>query len=111
LRLADLQLGGVVHGKVLNRGEGCASIFCGVDANVAHVADVEKTYGISNGFVFRDQSPEGRILDGHIPASEIDHFCTQTAVDPIEGCFTGARVGRRDGRFHYYLGQKEMVTR
>ncbi len=76
--LADLQLGGVVHAELLDGGEGAGS----AKLDVAHVRDVEEADGGADGHVFGD---EAGVLDGHVPAAEVDHLGLVGAVGGVEG--------------------------
>lgn len=87
-------------------------MFGGVDADVAHVANVENPYGAADGIVFGDETAAGRILDGHVPATKIDHFGAQTAVQRVQGRLAKDRICRRSNGFHSDgSGQQEMLAR
>ncbi len=78
VRLAGLELGGVVGGDEIDQLGG----FRPADFDFAHVADVEEADGIADGVVLVD---DAGVLDGHIPAAEIDHFGAESPMDGIEG--------------------------
>ena len=67
LRLADLQSGRVVSRDVIDEGAGLRP----ADFDLAHVADVEQAHGFAHGMVLVE---DAGVLDGHVPAAEIDHF-------------------------------------
>jgi hypothetical protein len=54
-----------------------------VDANIAHVADVEKADRAANGFMFGDETAAGGVLNRHVPATKIHHFGAQTAMQRV----------------------------
>ncbi len=74
MRLSNRQQGSVVHAEMLHGCERPARFVPGPDANVAHVAHVKNANAVSNRFVLRDKSATRRVLDGHVPAAEIDHL-------------------------------------
>jgi len=85
----------------VNGSQGAAVSPRGGNANVAHMANVKNADAGANGLMFGDQPTGGRILNRHIPATEIHHFCAQTAVHGIQRCFTKFGCGGRiDGRLH-----------
>jgi hypothetical protein len=52
------------------------------------MADVEDTDGVADGHVFGDKSTAfaiaaGRVLDGHVPAGEVDHAGTHLAMSGV----------------------------
>jgi hypothetical protein len=49
------------------------------------VADVEKADGGADGEVFGDEAAAwARILDGHVPSAEVDHFGFERAMCGVE---------------------------
>ena len=77
VRLSDLQLGhGVGGGKVDEFGR-----FRSADLDLAHMADIEEADGFADGVVLVDQA---RVLNGHVPAAEVDHFGTTGTVDVVQ---------------------------
>ncbi len=89
--LADLQFAAVVHEQALEGGEGAGA----AELDVAHVGDVEEADGGADGHVLGD---EAGVLDGHVPAAEVDHFGFVAAVGGVEGGFAegGGEVGHAD---------------
>ena len=79
LTLPQFQPGGVIHGDVLNGVQGLRA----VEADVAHVTDIKDTYAGPDGQVFLHQTAKPGVLDGHVPSTEIDHFCPQFAVEGV----------------------------
>src|SRR5262249_51816320 len=55
----------------------------------AHVADVEEPDAVADRVVFLD---DAGVLDGHVPAAEVDHFGPEGAMDGVE------RSGTERGR-------------
>ena len=76
LRLPVLQFRDGVGGGEVHEFHG----FRAANLDLAHVADVEHTYGFAHGMVLID---EARVLDGHVPAAEIDHLRARGAVHLI----------------------------
>ena len=61
------------------------------DFDFAHMGDVEEADGGSDGLVFVEYAG---VLDGHVPAAEVDHFGTGLAGDGVErGGFEGRGSG------------------
>src|ERR1051326_5685637 len=63
-----------------------------MDANIAHMADVENAHGIANCKVFFHQ-PAGAvfgagIFNGHVPSAKIHHLGPQAAMPRIYPGFT-----------------------
>ena len=56
LRLPDRQLRCIIHAEVLDGGERAARSFSGVDADVAHVDDVEHPNASAHCLVFGHQA-------------------------------------------------------
>jgi hypothetical protein len=83
MRLTDLQPGSIVHAEMLDGRESAAGRAAAADPDVAHVTDIENPDARAHCFVFRNQAAGRGVLDGHIPAAEIDHFCAQTAVHGV----------------------------
>src|SRR4029077_1513967 len=83
----------------------------GVDANIPHVADIEKAHAAAYGLVLGDQSSRRRILDRHVPAAKINHFCAQTAVQRIQRSLASFNDCGRVGGFHSDgSGQKSILA-
>ena len=76
LGLAGLEFAGIVHRELLHGGEGAGA----AELDVAHVGDVEEADGGAYGHVFGD---EAGVLDGHVPAAEVDHFGFGGAVGGV----------------------------
>ncbi len=89
VRLAVLQLRDVVGGDEI----GQPGRFRPVDFDLAHVADIEDADGIANGVVLGD---DAGILDGHIPAAEIDHPGAERAMDGVQRRFEERRFGHEE---------------
>src|SRR5882757_4906711 len=103
LRLTDGQLRCVIHRESLNRSQRARP----AKLNIAHVADVEKPHRGADRHVLRG---DAGVLDWHIPASEIDHFGAEPAVDTIERRL--AQSGRGDrirGSRHDEILYREMA--
>ena len=77
VRLADLQLPDAVGGDEIGELRRLRP----ADLDLAHVADIEEPGGGADGVVLVDDSG---VLDGHVPASEIDHFGPQGAMNRIQ---------------------------
>src|SRR5579871_1170150 len=80
---------------MLNCGESAAWRFVAVDPDIAHVADVEDPNAVAHSFVLGHQATARRILDGHIPTAEIDHFRAQFAVKRVQRRSTEFGFGSR----------------
>ena len=80
LRLADGEPGGVVHGNVLNGGQGLRPS----QPDIAHVADVEDAHASPHRVVLGHNAARGRVFDGHFPAVEFDHFGAHLAMNRVE---------------------------
>ena len=100
LRLPNRQFRCVIHAEILNRGERAARSFSGVNADVAHVADVEHPNASAHRLVFRHQAAARRILDRHIPAAEIHHFRAKLPVQRIQRRLAKFSLGRRCDGVH-----------
>ena len=81
MRLAILQFGGIVHGDVLDGGQGAGA----AELDLAHVAHVEEADAGAHGHVLRNEAAAGAwIFDRHVPAAEVDHFRFEGAVRGVE---------------------------
>lgn len=78
LSLAVDEFGDVVRGQAIHKRDGVVT----ADVDLAHVRDVEETGVRSGTEVFFDSA--GGILNGHIPAAEIDHAAAHLAVSVIK---------------------------
>ena len=65
-------------------------------ADVAHVADVEDTHARSHRIVLGHNAARGRVLDGHFPAVEFDHFRAHLAMHRVKRCLADGWRGRLD---------------
>src|ERR1700754_3749517 len=74
LRLAVDEFGDVVRGQPVHKRDSVVT----ADVDLAHVRDVEEAGVRSGTQVFFDSA--GGILNGHIPAAEIDHAAAHLAV-------------------------------
>ena len=101
LRLSDGEARRVVHGDVLDGGEGVGA----GEADVAHMADVEDPHAGANRHVLGDDAPAdgGRIFDRHVPSVELDHAGPEGAMDGIQ---RGLADGRRGGDY----GQRTFLS-
>ena len=113
LRLADLQLCDGVGGDGVGESERIRA----VDLDFTHVADVEQADVLAHGVVLFE---DAGILDGHVPAAEVDHPGAQLTVRRVErgglergcglshGCFRRAdyyfTAGQAAGRVQGGLG-------
>ncbi len=79
--LADGELRGVVHAELLDGGERAGA----AQLDVAHVGDVEEADGGADGSVLGD---DAGVLDGHVPAAEVDHLGLVGAMGGVESGFT-----------------------
>ena len=84
LRLADLQLVDGVGGDEIGELGG----FRPANFDLAHVADIEEADRVAHGVVLVD---DAGVLDGHVPAAEIDHLRAQGAMDRVQGCGAESR--------------------
>ena len=100
MRLTDGEFRRVVHAEVLHRRESASRSLLAANADVAHVADVENPYARANCLMFCDQAASRGILDGHVPAAEIDHFRAQTAVHRVKRRLAKFGDGRSRDGFH-----------
>ena len=50
--------------------------------DLAHVADIEYPDAFPHGVMFLD---DAFILDGHVPAAEVHHFCAHAAMHGVQG--------------------------
>ena len=81
VRLAIFELRGIVHGDVLDGGEGTGA----AELDFAHVADVEETDAGAHGHVLGNEAAAGAgVFDGHVPAAEVDHPGFEGAVRGVE---------------------------
>ncbi len=76
VRLADLQLGGVVGGNIIDELQRIRA----ADFDLAHVADVKNAGGAADGVVLLD---DAGVLHGHVPAAKIDHFGAELTMDRV----------------------------
>ncbi len=93
VRLAVLELRGVVHGDVLDGGERAGA----AELDFAHVAHVEEADAGADGHVLPNQSNAeavagGGVFDRHVPAAEVDHLGFEGAVRRVE-CGFFERLG------------------
>ena len=76
--LAEFQLLDGIGGDVIGQSGG----FGAADLDLAHVADIEDAHGVAHGVVLVD---DAGVLDGHVPAAEIDHPGTEGSMDRVQG--------------------------
>ena len=89
LRLQEVERLGVVGQHVLEEGGGAGT----AQHEAAHVRDVEQAGAAAGGEVLGDDA--GRVLDGHVPAAEVDHPGAGGDVLGVEGrAQEGARRSR-----------------
>ena len=77
LSLALIEPGDGVGGECIGALDRSRS----VNLDLAHVADIEQSDGLADSIVLVD---DAGILDGHVPAAEIDHFGSHLAVYRIQ---------------------------
>ena len=77
LRLAVLEARGAVRSGLLDEVERLGAD----DFELPHVADVEQTNALADGFMLGD---EAGVLDRHVPAAEVDHTRPEGAVNLVE---------------------------
>ena len=90
LRLADGEPRRIVHGNVLNRSQRLRPL----QANIAHVRDVEDANAGANCVVLGNNAARRRIFDRHIPAIEVDHLRAHLAMHGVERGLANGRRGR-----------------
>ncbi len=88
LNLADAQPRGVVARHPLDGGQRVGA----GHLDLAHVADVEQAGPRAHGHVLVD---DAGVLDGHVPAAELDHPGAAGAVPRVERSFLERNLGRR----------------
>ena len=86
--LADGELRGVVAADPLDEWQRAGT----ANFDFAHVAHVEEAGTRAHRFVLGE---DAGVLQGHVPAAEIDHLGAEAAVDGIQGCFAQFDGGRR----------------
>jgi hypothetical protein len=67
------------------------------------VADVKEPYGSADRHVL---GRNAGVLDWHIPASEVDHFGAELAVDTIERCLAQSGSGERASGHGEFLNRE-----
>src|SRR5262249_54863740 len=71
------EAGSIVHGNVFDSGQ---RPWPG-ESDITHVADVKNAYTGAYGQVLGDNAG---VLNRHIPAVELDHFCAQLAMNGVQ---------------------------
>ncbi len=100
VRLAGLELGGVVHQQLLHGRQRVGS----AQLNVAHMADVENAYARAHGGVLGHQT---RVLHRHIPTAEVHHAGLVPVVRGVECCPAQQLVGKGSiGDRHIFILKK-----
>src|SRR5215469_5005572 len=86
LRLPNREAGSVVHGNVFDSGE---RPWPG-ESDIAHVADVKNADPGAHCQVLGDNAG---VLNRHIPAVELDHFCAQFSMNGVQRSLSGRGCG------------------